>query len=270
MVIQFANSPGHSLDLSPVAGQGGLRAPRIAELVAARLRQRIIDGDLADGDQLPREAEMLEQFGVSRPSLREALRILETEGLIRIRRGKIGGAVVKRPTAQTAAYHVGLALQSYAVTLEDLAAARAVLEPACAALAAAQSDRTAIVAELNRLISESEALVGHDAEFTASALEFHAALVRLCGNTTTMLLASALEAVWGSQERLWAQQAASQGAYPDERLQRQVISAHRKLTQRIEKGDVDGAQQAMRKHLMQSQPFVNYGDVTIRVIDAHD
>ncbi|HEY6759946.1 MAG TPA: FCD domain-containing protein [Baekduia sp.] len=268
----MATEPHHSADLSPVqaAQGGGLRAPRIAELVAGRLRQRIVDGDLADGDELPREAEMLVQFGVSRPSLREALRILETEGLIRIRRGKIGGAVVRRPTPETAAYHVGLALQSYHVTLEDLAAARAVLEPACAALAAAQEDRTEIVAELTRLVAESESHVGEDEAFTASALEFHAALVRLCGNTTTMLLTSALEAVWGSQERLWAREAAREGAYPDEKLQRQVVGAHRKLIQRIERGDVDGAQQAMRKHLIQSQPFVNYGDAPIRVVESSD
>jgi DNA-binding FadR family transcriptional regulator len=257
----MATEPHHSADLSPVqaAQGGGLRAPRIAELVAGRLRQRIVDGDLADGDELPREAEMLVQFGVSRPSLREALRILETEGLIRIRRGKIGGAVVRRPTPETAAYHFGLALQSYAVTLEDLAAARAVLEPACAALAAAQPDRTEIVAELTRLVAESESHVGEDEAFTASALEFHAAMVT-----------SALEAVWGSQERLWAREAAREGAYPDERLQRQVVAAHRKLIQRIERGDVDGAQQAMRKHLIQSQPFVNYGDAPIRVVESSD
>jgi DNA-binding FadR family transcriptional regulator len=265
-----ASDEARNRTLTPAGSPNTLRAPRLAELVAARLRQRIIAGDLEDGDELPREAEMLEQFGVSRPSLREALRILETEGLIRIRRGKVGGAVVKRPTAESAAYHVGLSLQSAGVTLEDLAAARAVLEPACAALAAAQEDRTEIVAELTRLVAESESHVGQAEAFTASALEFHAGLVRMCGNTTTMLLASALEAVWSSQERLWAREAASEGAYPDDKLQRQVITAHRKLIQRIERGDVDGAQGAMRKHLMESQPFVNYGDVAIRVIGNVD
>ena len=88
----------------------------MAELVASQLRRRIIGGDLGDGDELPREAELLDEFGVSRPSLREALRILETEGLIRIRRGKVGGAIVQRPTAESTAYHVGLTLQSRGAT----------------------------------------------------------------------------------------------------------------------------------------------------------
>jgi len=243
-----------------------MRAPRMAELVAARLRQRIITGDLDDGDELPREAELLQEFRVSRPSLREAVRILETEGLIRIRRGKVGGAIVMRPTAESAAYHLGLTLQSRAVTLEDLAAARSVLEPVCAGLAAGREDRADVAKELSSIVDDSEQHLDSSYEFTAAALEFHAAVVALCGNTTITLLAGALEAVWGSQERLWAKQASTEGAYPDLKLKRQVLTAHRRVIRHIEDGDVDGATRAMRRHLAESQPFVNYGNVPIQVI----
>lgn len=240
----------------------------MAELVAARLRRRIITGELQDGDELPREAQMLEDFGVSRPSLREGIRILETEGLIRIRRGKVGGAIVKRPTAGTAAYHLGLTLQSRQATLDDLAVARTVLEPACVGLAAAADarERKRIVAELDRLVDENEALLGEQYAFTESALRFHAAIVELSGNTTITVLAGALEAVWGSQERLWAEKASTEGAYPDPKEQRAVLRAHRRIIKHIADGDVDGATKVMRDHLAKSQPYVNYGQEPIQVL----
>lgn len=240
----------------------------MAELVAARLRRRIITGELDDGDELPREADLLQEFGVSRPSLREAIRILETEGLIRIRRGKVGGAIVKRPTAASAAYHLGLTLQSNATTLEDLATARSVLEPACAGLAAALPDaqRAKIVARLTELVDANEADIGESYAFTAGALQFHAAIIERCGNTTITLLAGALEAVWSSQERLWAQQASTDGEYPDPKDQREVLRAHRRVIKLIDDGDIDGATRAMRGHLTKSQPYVNYQNVPIEVL----
>ncbi len=113
-----------------------LSAPRIAEIVADELRRQIIDGELADGDLLPRQEVLVEQFNVSLVSLREALRILETEGLVSVRRGNRGGAVVHAPAKTSAAYMLGLRLQSESVELGDLGMALQELEPACAALAA--------------------------------------------------------------------------------------------------------------------------------------
>jgi len=139
-------------------------------------------------------------------SREDLARVLETEGLIRIRRGKVGGAIVKRPTAESAAYHLGLTLQSRKVTLEDLASARAVLEPACAGLAAALPDkqRVAVVERLSALVDESESMLDSGSEdstaFTTSALKFHFGIVAESGNTTIGLLAGALTAVWNAQE----------------------------------------------------------------------
>lgn len=244
------------------------RLPRMAELVALNLRRRIIGGDLPDGAELPREAELLEEFGVSRPSLREALRILETEGLIRIRRGKIGGGVIRRPTAQSTAYHLGLTLQSHGATLRDLAQARVVLEPACAGFAAGQDARSRkrLAEQLGMLIDANEACIGQSYEFTEKALEFHAAIVEHCGNTTVALLAGSLEAVWSSQERFWAQQVASDGGYPQDKYQKDVIRAHRRVAEAIAKGDVETATHLMKNHLAKSQPYVSDDDRTVDVL----
>ena len=149
----------------------------------------------------PRESDLLAEFGVSRPSLREALRVLETEGLIRIRRGNVGGAVVRRPTASSAAYHLSLTLRVNEVTHDDLAVARLMVEPICAALAAELPDRQAIVEDLTRLVDESERC-DTTASFTESAHEFHRRLTELCGNTTMAVMAGTLEAVWAAQENV--------------------------------------------------------------------
>jgi GntR family transcriptional regulator, transcriptional repressor for pyruvate dehydrogenase complex len=246
------------------------RLPRMAELVASSLRRRIIVGELADGAELPREAELLAEFGVSRPSLREALRILETEGLIRIRRGKVGGGVVQVPTAQSTAYHLGLTLQSRGATLRDIAQARVVLEPACARIAASQDARSrkALAARLNALVDENESCVGDSYAFTEKALEFHAAIVEHCGNTTVALLAGVVEAVWSSQERHWAQRVASDGDYPNPKYQKDVILAHRAVVEAIAKGDADTATHLMTRHLAKSQPYVSDDDRPLDVLAA--
>ena len=85
--------------------------PKTAELVAAYIRRRIVRGELQRDDALPPESALMEQFSVSRPTLREAFRILESEGLITIRRGARGGARVQVPTTEVAAGYVGLVLQ---------------------------------------------------------------------------------------------------------------------------------------------------------------
>ena len=70
-------------------------------MVAGTLRRRILDGELEDGSWLPKQEDLIDEFGVSKPSMREAMRILETEGLLTVQRGNVGGAVVHTPRQQT-------------------------------------------------------------------------------------------------------------------------------------------------------------------------
>src|SRR5438445_3633029 len=108
-------------------------------MVADRLRDQIVDGELVD--ELAPMEQLVQEFGVSPPSIREALRILENERLITVRRGKVGGAVVHRPRPDSVGYSIGLVLQSERVRSTDLRAALAELEPVCAALCARRVDR---------------------------------------------------------------------------------------------------------------------------------
>ena len=88
-----------------------VRVPKMAELVAQQLRRQIIRGELPEGAALPSEAALMTQFGVSRPTLREAFRVLESEGLINVRRGAHGGARVQIPNGEAAARYAGLVLE---------------------------------------------------------------------------------------------------------------------------------------------------------------
>jgi len=84
-----------------------IRPLKTGEMIASYLRGKIVRGELAEGDCLPSEVELMRQFDVSRPTLREAFRILEAESLIGVRRGSRGGAQVLEPDPAVAARHVG-------------------------------------------------------------------------------------------------------------------------------------------------------------------
>ena len=97
-------------------------------MVASHLRRQIVLGELKQGDQLPPESALMEQFGVSRPTLREAFRILEAEGAISVRRGVRGGARVQVPSVGIAARYVGLLLQYRGTLLSDVYDIRTILK----------------------------------------------------------------------------------------------------------------------------------------------
>ena len=122
------------------------------EVIADELRSMIVSGKLSDGASLGRESDLVDRFGVSRPSLREALRILEAEGLVRVVRGVRGGVVVRQPDERITARNAALVLQFRNVTLADVHEARSIIEPAAARMLATARDRRAAAAELRQLI----------------------------------------------------------------------------------------------------------------------
>ena len=111
-----------------VSGISTVRVPKAGEMVAAHLRRQIVLGELKEGDQLPSESVLMEQFGVSRPTLREAFRILEAEGAITVRRGVRGGARVQVPDVKVAARQAGLVLQYRGALLSDVYEVRAIID----------------------------------------------------------------------------------------------------------------------------------------------
>ena len=123
-----------------------VHVPKAAELVAAALRRQIVRGQLKEGDALPHESVLMATFAVSRPTLREAFRVLESERLIRVRRGAHGGARVHVPDSDVAARFTGLVLQHRGATVADVLEARALIEPPAAAILARRGDPKVIAA----------------------------------------------------------------------------------------------------------------------------
>jgi GntR family transcriptional regulator, transcriptional repressor for pyruvate dehydrogenase complex len=260
MTSAFAFGPG---GVDGVDRPRRLSQPRIAEMIADSLRRRILGGELADGDVLPKVDDLLLEFPVSKPSIREAMRILETEGLISVRRGNVGGAVIHSPKAKTAAYMLGMVLQAGHVPLTDLAEALLEFEPACAAKAAESADRVSkLVPVLVGLNAELAERLGDGPAFTLLARRFHDAVVQGCGNATMALVAGALEHLWSNHESNWAQAAVARGEYPRvvaREAQKAVLRTHIRITEAIEDGDAPRTRRLVARHLHETQRYVLAG-----------
>jgi DNA-binding FadR family transcriptional regulator len=254
-----------STDLGQARGRAGrikpqITQPAIADMVAATLRERIVSGELPEGTLLPRQDELVAEFKVSRAPLREALRILEAEGLIVVRRGSRGGAVVYSPNRSGTAQSMGQLLQFHRVTLGDLGDAISEIEPLCVAMAAAREDRNdTLVPQLLSLIAEQEATIGDSVAFTAVCRRFHEALVNGCGNTTLALTAGALSGLWSVQECEWADVAAASSHYPVVEERNLVIRTHQMIVDCIVAGERSGAAALARTHAIASQSRVLNG-----------
>ena len=239
---------------------------RIAERVATDLRERILGGRLAD-NLLPKQEELIAEFGVSAPSIREALRILEAEGLVTIRRGRFGGAEVTQPNATSAAYALGLAMQGQRVTLDDLAESLRALEPMSAASCALRKDRMKVLVPLLQAnLSDSEDALGGPG-FTWCARRFHHLVVDSTLNEATRLIVRSLVAVWSTQEENWAQIAAREGDYPDVDEQKAVLRAHRRIASEIVAGSASKAEELARRHLEATQNRILLGMYGNRTVD---
>jgi DNA-binding FadR family transcriptional regulator len=228
---------------------------RIAETVAADLRERILGGP--NLGRLPTQDQLVREFGVSYPSVREALRILETEGLVTVRRGSIGGAEVHRPDQSSAAYHLGLVLQGARVTLGDLAAGLLQLEPLCAGEVARRADRiTAVVPALIANVDASAEAVSDGVAFTRIAREFHDLVVAFTPNDTVRYVVRSLVALWSTQEQQWAAVVSKRGEYPSTSQARSAVRTHRRLVDEIAAGHADEAQRIARTHLAATQALL--------------
>lgn len=243
---------------------GQLRRPRLADVVADQLRARILSGELVDGSMLPKQDELLEEFRVSAPSVREALRILEAEGLVTVQRGNVGGAVVHEPKAAKAAYMLAMVLERRQVGLDDVSKGIARLEPSCAAACAERADRAkAVLPDLAASITDAEGGLDDPELFASAARAFHERLVATCGNETLMVVVGAVEAIWSGQVRGTRDRSRSMAVLKDRATRVQALGEHRALYAAIEVGDADLAERLDRDHLSgrYEHPLLGRGEV---------
>jgi GntR family transcriptional regulator, transcriptional repressor for pyruvate dehydrogenase complex len=236
-------------DAQPVGRN--IRTAKTGETIASYLRARIVRGDLAEGARLPTEMELMRQFDVSRPTLREAFRILETESLIAIRRGA-RGARITAPQVDVAARYVGLIMQRSGTTLADVYEARTLIEPEAAALLAQRrSDQD--IADLSACVDELEARVNSGAEradaeaWSRDAQRFHDLLMARAGNKTLEIQLQVLREVTDSHLMLAARQPADAASTVSGF--RRLIRSYRKLIEYVRMKDAAGARQHWQTHM---------------------
>jgi DNA-binding FadR family transcriptional regulator len=218
------------------------------ELVAERLRQRVVQGELQAGERLPNEAVLATDFGVSRATVREALRVLATQSLIRTSKGAGGGSYVTLPSVNGVSEYVQSSISLLAdaddVTLEELLEARELLEVPAARLAAARRGEE----ELERLrnaIPDEPLRLGTQRQFVYNQ-DFHLAVIDGCRNA---LLAIAAQPVFAVLQRNLAR--SKLGA----RFHRTINEHHRAIAAAIEAGDADAAGGEMYDHLEYLRPY---------------
>src|ERR1700761_8965247 len=131
-----------------------MQVPKASEVLANELRESILNGKFPEGTALPTERDMVTQTQMSRTTVREALRILEVQGLVRIKTGRSGGAFVQQPGGDSVANSVSLLIRGRRIRMAAIFEAREGIEPTCARLAA----KYRTDADLTRLAAANAAI----------------------------------------------------------------------------------------------------------------
>ncbi|MGD9701009.1 MAG: FadR/GntR family transcriptional regulator [Acidimicrobiia bacterium] len=207
------------------------RVKKTHEIIADQLRQQIVSGELQEGQRLPPEDELTTQFGIARTTLREALRVLESQGLIAIRRGRGGGPIVTHPNLEPISTALAVSLQLQHTSVSDLDAARRMLEPQIAGQLARSHDDADLSALEAAIDHAADAAERDDAmAFGLAAARVHETLVERSGNKTLATLSRLL------QSMVVAYYARSIDTV-DQTLMRRAVRSYRKLLVLIREGD---------------------------------
>lgn len=244
---------------------GRVRPLKMSDQVAAQIRRMIARGELVDGDWLPTEAELIERFGVSRPTLREAFRLLEGDSLVTIRRGPPGGARVTLPGPDAVADLFGMILMLSGTTIGDVWDARLTIEPPAVRRLAESASKDALK-ELDAELERVTAAIDNPQEFSRAGVHYHVKLVELSGNHTLTAVIGMLSEI---VERELAKSLAEIGPDSDEirRANSRALRGYEKIAELIHAGDGEAAELAWRDHMKSVRRYVAKTQKQDRVID---
>ncbi|MDR5760556.1 FCD domain-containing protein [Caballeronia sp. LZ035] len=210
-----------------------------SQTIAQELLAKIAESNLEPGQTFATEADLLSQYDVSRPTLRESVRILEAQGVLEQRPGPGGGLVVRRPSLDMLAEYLSIYLRFNGVPFLAVLKAREVIEPALAAEAAqhgTDEDFDALEASIDRMKTGCE----QQEEFVTENRTFHSVIARASGNKV-------LETFWGTISLL------AHGEHHGVRYtfgnRRHVIAAHERILAACRGRDAGAAAEAMSEHV---------------------
>lgn len=216
-----------------------------AEYVAQLLLDRIITTNMQPGSTFGTEAELLEQYDVSRPTLRESLRILEAQGVLKLRPGPKGGILVTKPGMDILAHGLSVYLRLHDVPFLEVLKAREVIEPALAAAAAehaTEEDFAAMQASVDRMKTLTA-----QAEFVEENRVFHSLVADASKNEVMAIFWSTISILAAGEQH---------GINYTSRNQRHVVEAHQAIVDAIRARNVQQASSLMEEHLGELERLV--------------
>ena len=227
------------------------RPKKTATILAQRIVEVITENGYSEGDQLPSEREMIETYGVGRPTLREALRFLELQGILRIKPGRGGGPVVIAPTGQYLGSTITLLLHVTKAPFRSIIEVREAIEPHAAALASQNA-----TAEQRRLLVESVDRIREvhldQAAFLAENENWHELVAASSQNKLYAFLVSSLQGMTDGT---------AFGVHFSVEERAGACDIHQEITQAIIAADADAAAHLMRNHVANFRLLLeeNYG-----------
>lgn len=213
--------------------------PRAFHAIVKQIRDDIFRGRRQPGDRLPPEQVLAEQFNVSRTGVREALRVLESQGLVHIRHGYAGGVFVAEGGLTPVLGALRTSLQLGQVEVNELYEARVLFEPILARLAAERGS-DAILLQLEDNVARARAALDAGTDAYAVNLKFHTILAQASGNRVLAVVMQPLLELLHRSDR----------TYPTNRqISRKAVNDHVHLLAAIRARDVTGSERLMVKHL---------------------
>jgi len=221
--------------------RSGPAAPKVGEQIASDLRARIASGELTAGDRLATEEELLEEYGAARNTLREAFRILESEGLLELRRGRTGGVFIAHPGIEELARGFSVRLALDGTNLGDLYDAREAIELALVARLAQRRNAMALRHLEQAIDSAAEAAeIDDPTAFGLAAALLHETLIVEAGNQTLAVVARMMRDL---VERSYS------AMKPDQRSMRRAVRSYQRLYDFVKARDAEGAVEQLRKQM---------------------
>jgi GntR family transcriptional regulator, transcriptional repressor for pyruvate dehydrogenase complex len=216
-----------------------MQVPKASEVLANDLRERILRGEFPEGTPLPPERDMVVQTRMSRTTVREALRILQVQGLVRIKTGRSGGAFVQRPGGDSVADSVSLLIRGGRIRMTALLETREGVEPVCAQLAAKY--RTEPDVDRLEQVNAATTVDGPLEDFLQANVDWHVAVAAASHNELLTGFMSALSrAIYTATDNQ---------RFVDADVRRATIQAHTRITEAIRAQDAEAALRRMRSHV---------------------
>jgi GntR family transcriptional repressor for pyruvate dehydrogenase complex len=217
-----------------------VRYSKISQGIVEQIRTAILDGRLKAGDRLPPERQLMEQFGVSKATLREAVRALETLGFIEVRKGAGGGPFVVEVDTRTAQNGLRNFLHFKNVSIEDLTEVRSILEPYITEKATNRISKEELKVLQDNVSGTERELSALGTFSYHHEIEFHRTLAAVIGNPILLLMINFIEDLLRDHKEILK---------PGQDFSVRVRESHKKIYEEISTGDTVAAAQEMSQHV---------------------